>query len=352
MTVALYNLDTPPNEVWTQLKEANQNFAMKQIQKNTWNFAVDIARFSMTNLESTSANDLMLEQAIHEFTTTVTGIRDQILESFGKNSIQVGQSILDDLNRQLSIVHQRLEGLTRESAALNPALKESIASVNASTSAFSSLLSTLRLPNTKGELAEASVIDSIKTAFLAIPSVRIEALGGSGDTDAIIHFELSGLEMAKVVVECKNRNSWSNGFLTQLEADLSKHRAHFGLLVTSILPKEGKTRGYAISERNGIIIIATPDLAPSIALVLYELVRSLDRLSAKGQTIQTLFSSRELVECVTNNLSLVQPLRNVVAVMDKAHADITTTVSKIIDAIQRNNAKLAESFPSDGVKLS
>jgi 3-oxoacyl-(acyl-carrier-protein) synthase len=128
---------------------------------------------------------------------------------------------------------------------------------------------------------------------------------------------------------------------------MSQRHAQFGLLVTAALPKDAKSRGFAVTERGGIIIITTADLAPAIALVLYELVLSLDKLSDKAQTLQTLLQSRELVECVTNNLSLVQPLQNIIKTMDKAHVDVTTTANSIINAIQRNNAKLAEHLQNE-----
>ena len=341
-------LTMPPTEMWGQLKNENRDFALKQIKRGAWDFAVDLARFSLGNIENTSTNDLMIQQALQQFSTTAIGIRDQLLGAFSENTYQYRQTILEDLNRHLGLVHKRLEDITRDNASLNPAVKESLASVNASTSALTALMASLRLPGVKGELAEVAVLDSIRSAFLVIQNVTIEQLGNSGDPDAIIHFDVGGVELAKVLIECKNRSTWSNSFLVQLERDMTERRAQFGILVTAVLPKEGKSRGYAVTENAGIVVITAPELAPAITLILYELVRSLDRLSGKAQTLQALLRSRELIECVTNNLSLVQPLQNIIKTMDKAHVDVTTTAKSIIDAIQRNNAKLTECLQNEG----
>lgn len=337
-------------EVWSQLKPMNREFVLKQISKHTWDFAVDISRFSLSSLQGTSANDLLIQEAMSEFSTAVLQVRDQILAALSSNSKEYGQTILEDLNRQLNIVHQRLEAITRENASMNPTIKESLASLNATASAVGSLLTSLRLPSVKGEIGEINVVDNIRSGFLAIPNVSVEPFGGSGETDAAIHFNLDGLELAKVLVECKNRTAWSNAFVTQLEQDMLEERAEFGILVTTTLPRDAKSRGFAISERTGIIIITTCELAPAIALILYELVRSLEKLSNKAQTFRALLRSRELVECVTNNLSLVQPLQNIIKTVDKAHFDVTNTANRIIDVIQRNNAKLTEYFSPNVVR--
>jgi hypothetical protein len=329
-------------EVWTQLKPVNREFVVKQISKHTWDFAVDISRFSLSSLQNTSANDLLIQEAMSEFGTTVLQVKDQILAALNSSSKEYGQVILEDLNRQLSIVHQRLEAITRESATLNPALKESLASLNGTASAIGSLLTSLKLPSVKGELGETCVLDGMRAAFLGISSVSIEPLGGAGDTDMIIHFEQNSMEIAKVLVESKNRIAWSNSFLAQLQRDMDEKKANFGILVTAALPKDAKTRGYTVADKSGIIIIATPELAPTVALVLYELIRSLDRLSNRGQALQTLLQSRELVDCLANNLFLVEPLRGIARIVDKARADVNSAVSSIVDAIQRNNTKLAE----------
>jgi hypothetical protein len=350
VTVLSLSYKTPPEEMWTQLKPVNQDFALRRIENHTWDFTIDVARFSLASIENTSANDLVMQQALQQFSATAIGIRDQLLDAFSKNTKQYGQSILEDLNRHLSLVHTRLQDITRESASLSPAVKESLASVNASTSALTALIASLKLPSTKGEIGEANTVDSIRSAFLAVPNVSIEQLGGPGETDAIVHFDLGGLEIAKVIVECKNRTAWSNAFLSQIERDMLHRSAQFGVLVTSTLPRDARSRGFVISERSGIVIVTRPDLAPGIMLMLYELVRSIDRLSDKAQTLQTLLRSRELMECVTNNLSLIQPLQNIIKTMEKAHVDITTMASSVIDAIQRNNAKLAENLPQNPAK--
>ncbi|MGA3297300.1 MAG: DUF2130 domain-containing protein [Candidatus Bathyarchaeia archaeon] len=352
MTMISPTLAMPPTEMWSQLKSENRGFALKQIKRGAWDFAVDLARFSLGNIENTSSNDLMIQQALQQFSTTAIGIKDQLLGAFSENTYQYRQTILEDLNRHLSLVHKRLEDITRENANLNPAVKESLASVNASTSALTALMASLRLPGVKGEVAEIAVLDSIRSAFLAIPNVTIEQLGNSGAPDGIIHLDVGGVELAKVLIECKNRSTWSNSFLVQLERDMKERRAQFGILVTTVLPKEGKSRGYAVTENAGIIIITAPELAPAITLVLYELVRSLDRLSTKAQTLQVLLRSRELAECVTSNLSLIQSLQTIIKTMDKAHSDVTTTVTNIMEAIERNNAKLAESLPRKEMTLT
>jgi len=331
-------------EVWSQLKPVNREFVEKQIQRRTWDFAVDIARFSVATLQSTSANELMMQEALQDFNGTALRIRDQLLEAFDSTHKQYGQNILEDLNRHLGMVHQRLEVITRESGALNPAMKESLASMNSAASAIASLLASLKIPSIKGDIGETNVLDSMRGAFLGIPNVSIEPLGGSGDTDIIIRFDQSGIEIAKVLVESKNRATWSNSFLAQLEHDMSERKANFGILVTTALPKDAKSRGYSISEKGGIVIITMPDLAPTIMLVLYEILNSLDKLSMRGQTLRALLESRELVECLTSNLSLVEPLRGIIRIVDKARSEVIESINRIIDSIQRNNSKLADTL--------
>jgi hypothetical protein len=339
-------------DIMDQLKPINREFVAAQIQRGTWDFAIDIARFSLANLEGTSTNDLLMQQALGQFNSNVIQIRDQILDAFRSNAKQFGEDILEGLNRHLAVVHQRLESINSEHAALSPSLKESLACLNGSASALSALIASLKLPTAKGDIGEIGILDNLRSAFLGIPSVSIEPLGGPGDSDALIHFNMNGWEFANVLVENKNRSAWSNSFLTQLERHMSDRRAQFGILVSATLPKGAKSRGYTVTDQGGIIVITSPDLAPSVGLLLYELIRSLDTLSTKGETLNALLRSRELVECLTSNLSLVEPLRAIIKIMDKAHAEVSTNVNNITEAIQRNNAKLIKSLPQSEVKSS
>jgi len=349
LTVVHASLKIPPAEMWSELKPANQEFVLRQIESGNWDLAVDIARLSFASIQNTSTNDLVIQEALREFNSTIVQIKEQILDAVRSSTLEYGQSILADVNRHLSIVHQRLEALSQESGAVRPALKETLASLNASASAVAAFVASLKIPGPKGELGEINILDGLRTAFLGIPEAMVEPLGGSGDTDAILRFESNGLEIANVVVENKSRATWSNAFLDQLERQMIERGAHFGVLVTSALPKDAKSRGYTIVDKSGIIVITSPELAPAIALVLYGLIRSLDRLLKRGQTLQALLNSRELLECLQSNLSLVEPLRNIVKVMDKAHKDITSSIDRIIEDIQRNNSKLADSLAAPGL---
>jgi hypothetical protein len=346
MVVLDVGLEVAPEEIWSQLKPINREFAVKQIETDNWDLAVDVARMSFRSIENISTNDLLIQQALREFNSTVVQMKEQIVDAVESNSEENAQSILNDLNRHLALVHQRLETVSRETVAVGPALKESLASLNASASAATALIASLKVPSIKGDLGEISVIDDLRSSFLGVPDITIEPVGGSGDTDVIIHFSSNGLEIAKALLENKSRSSWSNAFLTQLESDMIQRATHFGILVTTALPKNAKSRGYALAEKNGIVVITTPELAAAVTLVLYDLILSLERLTDKGQMLQELLRSRELIDCLASNLSLIEPLRDIIKIMNKAHSDVTSSVNRIIDTIQRNNSKLADSVAS------
>jgi hypothetical protein len=339
---AVDSIVTVPRGIWSQLKPINREFVRKQVETSNWDLAVDIARLSFATFQNTSTNDLMIQQALREFNSIVIQMKEQILDAFKSESEEYAQNILDDLNRHLAILHQRLEGLSRETGAVGPALRESLASLNASASAVTALISSLKVPSVKGDLGEANIIDELRSSFLGVPNITVDPLGGSGETDAVVHFNSNGVEIAKALLENKCRSSWSNAFLAQLERDMIERGAHFGILVTTALPKTAKSRGYTLTERNGIIVITTPELAAAVILVLYDLLGSLERLSDKGRILQEVLRSRELVDCLTSNLSLIDPLRNIIKIVGKAHSDITSSINGIIDAIQHNNSKLVE----------
>jgi hypothetical protein len=46
----------------------------------------------------------------------------------------------------------------------------------------------------------------------------------------------------------------------------------------------------------------------------------------------------------TSNLSLVEPLRGIIRIVGKARAEVTESINRIIDSIQRNNSKLADTL--------
>ncbi len=335
-------MQSAPPEIWIKLKQVNQQFVLTEIAKDTWDFAVDVARVSMASLQNTATNDLIIQEALQQFNNATLQIKEQILTALDYNTKEYGQKLLDDVNRNLSFLQKHLEGIADDNKALHPALKETLATVSSSASAVTALLTSLRMPHLKGETSEVNVFDELKTAFLAITSVSIEPLGGSGETDGIIRFNLDGVELTKVVVEVKDRSAWSNLFISQLSHDMREHEAQFGILVTSALPKSAKARGYSISENDGIIVITTPQLAPATALIVYDLIVALNRFTEKGKTLTSLLNSRELFDCLNSNLSLVEPLRQVLKVIDKAHNEITSRVNDIIKAIQTNNSQLAQ----------
>jgi len=187
----------PPEAIWRQLKPINQEFVLKRIETDSWDLAVDIARLSFASIQNTSTSDLLIQEALRKFNSAMIQIKEQILEGFRSSTSEYAQSILADVNRQLAIVHQRLEAVVSENASMRPALKESLASLNGSASALTALVASLKIPTTKGEMGEVSVLDSLRSAFLGIPSVSIEALGGAGETDILIRLECNGVELAK-----------------------------------------------------------------------------------------------------------------------------------------------------------
>ncbi len=333
---------TAPPEIWTKLKQTNREFVLRQLAKDIWDFTVDAARLSLAGLQNTATNDLIVQDALQQFNQTTLQIKDQILTALNYSTKEYGQRLLDDVNRNLDLLQKRLEGLANDNRDLHPALKETLATLSGSASAVTALLASLRIPTSKGEMGEVNVLNELKMSFLGITTVSIESMGGSGETDAIVRFDLNGVDLVKVLVEVKDRTAWSNSFLSQLSNDMKEQQANFGILVTSALPKSAKARGYSVADKDGIIIITTPQLAPATALLIYDLIIALDRFTEKGKTFNSLLNSRELFDCLNSNLSLVEPLRQVLKVIDKAHSEISSRVNDIIKAIQQNNSQLAQ----------
>jgi hypothetical protein len=153
------------------------------------------------------------------------------LESARKRAIEEAEK-----KRQTDLAQQRLSLETDKKMAL---LKQQ-SEFNRSKEAFQKKVQLMekQLQNkTANELGDGAEIDLYETLREQFQSDRITRVPkGQAGADIIHEILYKGASCGKIAIDCKNRQSWQNSYVTKLRQDQGDVKAEHAILATTVFP--------------------------------------------------------------------------------------------------------------------
>lgn len=157
---------------------------------------------------------------------------------------------------------------------------------------------------TQGEVGELDLQDMLTKLFPTdeITEVKKGELGG--DVRQVVRTQ-RGTDCGMILWERKRTKAWDEKWIAKLKEDMQRDKAHLGVIVSEVLPKDFKKE---IGERNGVWLVTTNFVEPIATLLrknLYDI--------AKGRAIALNKQSKaeELYDFVTGRDFIVQVERMV-----------------------------------------
>jgi len=244
----------------------------------------------------------------------------------------VGQQTQDVMN-QVKI----LQDQGKSAAEIHGLLKEAVGSMQTVMTAF-------QIPAVKGEETELLSVRNLQEAFFGVPGVRVEPLGGSDATDAIVNFLQAGIAIGRTLVEVKSRKTWNNAFLEQVRSDMERYDVPLAVIVTDKLPRNARGKGFAIDSEVGLVVVTTQDLLIPTIGVFREIHTLAFKMQKKTLDIRSLAGNKDLIHYVNDNMRILDDCKKILDAMGDADRKVKEHVAAISSRLQGNNGKIAQLF--------
>jgi hypothetical protein len=202
-------------------------------------------------------------------------------------------------------------------------------------------LQTFKVSSVSGEKGELELLTMINEAFLTNKNVVVKPLGGPDATDVMVKFCCKDLEIREVLIESKATQTWSNDYLEQVKADMKRYGVATAILAVKKTPRGARVRGYTIDDTLGIVVITTPEMAVSTLAMFYDIYLANYRLGRKTVNLQTIMDDKDILCHIQDNMECLNDCKKINDCVDKAHRDVHTHVSAIMNRLKDNNEKIA-----------
>jgi hypothetical protein len=132
----------------------------------------------------------------------------------------------------------------------------------------------------RGELHEEQLLLELRAAF---PDDQIERLGRGRAGGDLLHEvrAASGSRLEKaglIVYECKDTQTWSNGFIEQARKEGETHKTPYLVIISRAFPRNQKT----LFVKNGVAVV-DPARAVDLARIMRRMVEEVHRASLTGE---------------------------------------------------------------------
>jgi hypothetical protein len=261
----------------------------------------------------------------------------QIIDRNEISAKQLTEAVRDIVREQTDSVMSQVRLLLEQSKTVAEAgalLKEAAGSVQTA-------LATAKIAGVRGEQGEIQTIQALRDAFFGIDGIQIESIGGANETDAIVRFLYLGLEVGRILLEIKSRNTWSNNFLDQVRDDMKRYDTYLAILIADKLPRNAKGKGFSVDNTTGLIVTMTPELVFQTISVFYELHTSVFKLQKKALDIRALVSNKDLIFYLNDNLKCLEDCKKIIDTTKDTSSKIENLTASISGRIQSNNTSIA-----------
>lgn len=252
--------------------------------------------------------------------------------------------IKQNIGDQTSHLVEKVELLLKQGKTIDEIekeLKTALSGLENAQSGLNTLLQTFKVSSVRGEKGELELLTMINEAFLTDKNILVKPLGGPDATDVMVKFCCQDLEIGDVLIESKATQTWSNDYLEQIKADMKRYGVATAILAVQKTPRGAKVRGYTIDDTLGIVVITTPEMAVSTLAMFYDIYLANYRLGRKTVNLQTIMDDKDILCHIQDNMECLNDCKKINDCVDKAHRDIHTHVSTIMNRLKENNEKIA-----------
>jgi hypothetical protein len=290
-----------------------------------------------------------VSQAVKEINSGISEIKKEVikgmLERFSEMQVQnqseatqLREIIREVVTQQTQDVMSKVKFLQEQGksvAEIHGLLREAVGSMQTVMTAF-------QVPAVKGEEGELFSIKSLQEAFFGLPGVKIEPIGGSNETDALIKFCQNEVEVGRSLVEVKSRKTWSNTFLEQVRSDMQRYNAPMAIIVADKLPRNAKGKGFTLDSQVGLVAVTTQELLIPTVTMFHEIYTLTFKMQKRALDLSSLATNKDLIHYVNDNMNCLDDCKQIVDTVKDSELKVERLASAISTRLQNNNRKIAE----------
>jgi hypothetical protein len=188
-----------------------------------------------------------------------------------------------------------------------------------------------RTPHDRGEPAEVSLFDAIIAVLPPTDIVRRIEKGRPG-VDVVVEIVSGNSVVGKIAIDSKAHARWQNSFCQKLRADQLREKAAFGILSSSVFPKNASQ----LHVQDGVIV-CYPDRVPVLVTLLRRIIldghvqkRSTEARNKKAEAALSFLVSREADDLLEKLVERTRSLETLDATEKKTHASTWTKRAALI----------------------
>lgn len=164
---------------------------------------------------------------------------------------------------------------------------------------------------TQGEVGELALEKALRELFPTDEVLEVKKGELGGDIRQIVKTQ-RGTVCGLILWERKRTKAWTEGWIVKLKEDIERDKAHLGVIVTEVLPKDFKKQ---IGERSGIWI-TTQDFVEPLALLLRKILYDVAKEKAvksnkesKAEEVYNFVTSSEFISQVERMVGIYQEMK-------------------------------------------
>lgn len=168
---------------------------------------------------------------------------------------------------------------------------------------------------TQGEVAELDLEETLRRLFPSDEIVEVKKGELGGDIRQIVKTQ-RGTVCGFILWERKRTKAWDEKWISKLKEDMRRDKAHIGVILTEIFPKDFKKE---IGERGGVWLVGRKLVEPLAALLrknLYDVAKSqaivLNKQS-KAEELYDFVTGQEFIQQVERMVDIYLEMRMQIA---------------------------------------
>lgn len=343
------SLGEPFTRVLYRMEAENQNWILQLDSEGRLNSTLTTFRVIDKQYRTSVPIGALVSEAIKEIGSDISEMKNEvvrdIVDHFSQlqtqnesEATELRDIIREVVTQQTQDVMSQVRLLQEQGRSVDDIhglLKEAVGSMQTIATAF-------RVPAVRGDEGELFSIRSLQEAFFGVPGIRIEPIGGSDATDAVVRFYQNEVEVGRTLVEVKSRKTWNNSFLEQVHSDMQRYNVAMSIIVADRLPRNSKGKGFAVDSQTGLVVIITQDLLTPTVTMFHEIQTMMFSMQEKALDLEHIASNKDLIHYVNDNMNCLEDCKQIVDTIKDSEEKIEGLVARIASRLRGNNRKIAE----------
>jgi len=256
-----------------------------------------------------------------------------------KNDIEREKETLQNLRAEVI----KEEGVKIPKELMKKMKELSDAGINSNAKVLELLNKMLHNAKVSGTFEETQLLRRLKSLNTGD---RIEHMGGPNVEDVLITVIDNGKELGKIKFDSKKVEKWDNKFVDKMERYLKEDKVDFGVITSSVLPKNAAGSDFYWEKDN--TLICDLDSSEVVYLVLRYLVIKHNQYKCeyerKSSMLRDSQNKFEAVKQILENSSIKNHLNKIIQIIGKDNENI--------DALENYVKNKTKAFRSSNLKIN